>query len=375
MRISRIFALVATAAIGCAVQFGPGDYADVQRSERPDAGTDASSGDAHTGDENNGDDASTGDEDGRPKQHLFVYAAERDTEDDTDDPHTSDVWLATIDDSGEAKDWQRLQQGVFPGAFTTWSVDKGRVFVMTGEFVQHAPLGPSGLGGFWQVTRPVRPPAPGFSVLVGARLFTFEVEREDGRIWISQFVAEEGAFIPVVPPSMTVPFPMPWMRTVTYKDFVYFIDGNGPEPPNRVYVARVDPTVGIGPLTETERLADPAGLSTPHVLSATLCGVEFAPGQGRLIYASQQLVVTSAIDEETGMLGPWERAPMLPGRLTDAGCVFYGGHVHLLGGLGASSRTDRILRARFGPDGKLSEWEISKERLPMPRSHIFAFVY
>jgi len=200
----------------------------------------------------------------------------------------------------------------------------------------------------------------------------------EDRVWISRFDADAGAFEPLVESSTKLPYGMAQMQVVTYKDFVYVLGGlaASADQSNRVFVARVDAEAGIGPLTATESAIDPVtGSRYTFSSSSTICVAEGAPGKARLILPGgmySDVVLTSAIDEETGLLGPWERGPTLPGPLDSPGCATYGGFFHLLGG----SSTNLVLRARFDAEGKLGEWEVSlEERLPAPRSRITAFVY
>jgi hypothetical protein len=50
--------------------------------------------------------------------------------------------------------------------------------------------------------------------------------------------------------------------------------------------------------------------------------------------------------------------------------------MHLVGGFGATSRTDRVLRSSIEPDGTLGDWELSSGvPMPGPRSSIVAIPY
>jgi hypothetical protein len=381
MRPHRLLLLGVAAAIGCAVQFQPGDYAGAPPlGEATDAGETGSGG-------ANADATADAGEDGAasPKKRLLVFAGER----DGTNLATSDVWSATIGDSGVAGDWEIFQPGVLRGRILTANVAEGRLFVAmaaTERFVQHAAF-EAGLRGPWKGTTAPPPPRSGFaSVFAGSRLLALggtnsDTEPYDDRIWIAPFDADAGAFAPLVESSTRLPHGMQAMRTVTYKDFVYLIGGMSAEAgqANRVYVARIDAMNGVGPVTATQSIVNPAtgGAYTP--IAPILCAVEGASGKGLMIVAggvNNDVVLTSTIDEATGMLGPWEPAPRLPGPLRDAGCAVYAGFLHLIGGYATTSRTDRILRAPIGPDGKLGDWDISSgERLPAARSSIFAHVY
>lgn len=377
MRLHRLLLFGVMAAIGCAVRFQPGDYAEATPPGARETDSGGSSADASA-------DAAQ-DVAASPMQRLLVVAGERDGANTA----TSDVWVATIDDSGRAGQWELFQPGILRGPILTANVAEGRLFVaMVGSqrFVQHAAFD-SGLSGPWKGTTAPLPPRSGFaSVFAGSRLLalggaSLDDSPRDDRIFIAPFDADAGTFEPLVQSSTKLPHGMEGMRTVTYKDFVYVVGGVSAEPgqANSVYVARIDATNGVGPVTATQSIVNPATGNAYTPTKPILCAVEGAPGKGLMIVAGgagNDVVLTSTIDEATGMLGPWALAPKLPGPLRDAGCAVYAGFFHLIGGYATTSRTDRIIRAPIGPDGKLGDWDISSgERLPAARSSIFAYVH
>jgi len=163
---------------------------------------------------------------------------------------------------------------------------------------------------------------------------------------------------------------------IAYKEFVYVIGGTGAASDQRskVYVARIDPTAGVGAFVETTRVVNPT-TNQPHTPFVPM----ICAGEGRLFIAGgsgSDIVLSSTIDETSGALGPWKAATKLPGALRGAGCAIWDATIHLIGGIGATSRTDRIIRARFEKDGTLGEWELtSGEKLPAPRSSIIAVTF
>src|SRR5690606_19156085 len=147
------------------------------------------------------------------KPRLLVFAGERDGA----DPAASDVWSATIDDSGVAGEFEALQPGILRGPVLTANVADGRLFVAmraTQRFVQHIPFD-SGVIGSWSGTTAPPPPRAGFaSVFVGTRLLSLGGERSPlgtlryDRIWIAPFEVDGGAFGPLVQSSTALPLGM-----------------------------------------------------------------------------------------------------------------------------------------------------------------------
>jgi hypothetical protein len=365
--------------VGCALTFSPGDYANAPPRDEDAAGgtVDQVSGPAVDG---AASDAASGP---TIAHHLLVIAGERDTPDNL----ANDVWLAPLDAQGDVGPFALLQPGIFRGTISTTTIAGGRLFVAmrsTPRRVEHIGFD-AGVTGTWQDTVAPMPPVTGYgNVFAGTSLLALGggigSVRDDG-IQISSFDQDAGTFGELSASPTKLPVPMQSMQLVTYKDFIYVIGGDSKtaDQSNKVYVARIDPVAGVSELAATTSIVDPATGQRHSPQSPILCAVEISSGHGRLIIAggvNTDVVLTSAIDEATGMLGPWEAGANLPNPLRGAGCAFWNGSVHLIGGYVTTYRSDRILRASLSDDGKLGEWSLTPgEKLPGPRSSIVAYVY
>lgn len=381
---SKLSLLIAiTAGVGCAVTFGPGDYTG----GGGDAGADVSASDVVTAD------GTTTLPDGAPAPsglHLLVVAGERDGA----DPSTSDVWLAPIDAKGDVGVFQPLQPALFRGSLVTSTVAGGRLFIasrVAGRSVQHVELD-AGIAGSWKGQAITSPSFSNFGqVFSGTSLLALggsgSVSDGDGgstfviddAIRITPFDAggpDGGGFEAMTTSETKLPIGLQNPMTVEYKDFIYIVGGSSTagDQASKVYVARRDAVKGVLPFAETTRVVNPQ-TNQPHTPSSPiLCAAE-----GRMYLAggsSTDIVLTSAINETDGTLGAWKAATKLPGPLRSAGCAVWSGALHFIGGVGLTSRTDRIIRAPINPDGTLGEWDLSSgEKLPAPRSSIVAITY
>lgn len=328
---------------------------------------------------------------------LIVLAGERDGA----DTPTSDFWVAPIDDAtGNVGEFTTLQSGVFRGALGSWATVGGRLVVAmrsSGRFVEHIAYGPpNGPSGFWSGTAAPTPPVYSYgSVWAGTNILAvggaFDVTNDagtntfrDDKIRISSFdpTSDAGPFTSLAESPTRTPLAIRDVQLVTYKSkFVYLIGGNSSASDqfNKVYVASVDPTKGVNDFVATTAIVNPVNAQRHNPSNAIFCTVETSPDKGRLIIAGgdgTDVVLSAPIDEVTGMLGTWQAATKLPGALRGAGCAYFNGSLHFVGGVGATSRTDRIIRASFGTDdGKSGEWDLSSgEKLPLPRSSVIALV-
>lgn len=372
-------ALAPGAVVGCAVTFAPGDYAG--------GAVDAGAVDALAAPDVVDGDAGVA-PDGAPAagRRLLVIAGEK----DGPETATNDVWLASIDDDGDIGPFEVLPPGLFRGAPVTASVASGRLFVAMralGRSVEHVAIAAGVLTSAWQGQAIEQPPFGGYGqVFSGSSLLALggggEVMTDDGGtqfVWddtirVARF--EDGGFGALEPSPTRLPLGIQGMTMVPYAGFVYLFGGDSAagDQRSRVYVARLDPTAGVGELEETTRVVNPA-TSQPHTPSSPI----LCAGEGRFVIAggtSSDIVLSSTIDGADGSLGPWRAVTKLPGALRAAGCVIYDDTVHLVGGFGVTSRTDRIIRARFAADGTLGEWELSSgEKLPGPRSGVIALTF
>jgi hypothetical protein len=358
--------------VGCAVGFSPGDYGGDGRTVGGEGG---------------------GLTEGGPRAlHLFVLAGER----DGTDPATSDVFVAPIDDRGDVGRFEVLQPGVYRGGATTANLSGGRLLVAfnrSPRVVEHVTF-ESGPTGVWQPAIAPQPPVALYaSVFSGTSLLALggvvdggvidgsvQLVRNDG-IQIASFDGARGTFGALAASPTKLPIPLFGAQVVTYKDFVYLVGGDSgqADQTSKVYVARIDPVAGVGAFAETARIVVPE-TGQPHVPSgAMLCAGEIEGGRSRFFVAGgsgTDIVLSSPISDADGKLEGWSSGPKLPGVLQRAGCVVFHGAVHLVGGLGGSSRSDRILRSRVGSDGRMAQWELSSGApLPAARSGVVALVY
>lgn len=379
-KLPLFFVAATLAGIGCAVTFGPGDYtgggldaavADVPLA--PDAITDA--------------DAL---QDGAPVtsgRRLVVLAGEK----DGSETSTNDVWGALIDANGDVGAFEYLQPGLFRGSLVTANVADGRLFVVSranGRSVEHIVVDRGLLVPPWQGQRVDFPPFNAYGqIFSGSSLLALggagTVSDDDGgsmyvrddRIHVTRF--DGGAFGPLAVSDTKLPVGMRDMAAAAYKDFIYVVGGDGADDAqeSKVYVGRVDSVAGVGELTETSRVINPQN-NQPHTpFSPIVCA-----GAGRIFMAGgtssgglTDIVLSATIDETNGALSAWKAVTKLPGPLRGAGCAIWNDTLHLIGGVGVSSRSDRIIRARFAADGTLGEWELSSgAKLPAARSSVIA---
>lgn len=331
------------------------------------------------------------------RQILYVLAGER----DGSDTSTSDFWVAPIDDvTGDLGAFTTLQPGLFRGGAAASTVSSGRFFVAmrSGRAIEHLATTTTGLDGNWVGTA-----APGVGVfgfgavfsgstivtLGGATSVTVDggtTTTRDDKVRLSAFDdTDGGVFKAVVDSTTRLPLALYNMQVVRYKDFVYIVGGDSgqSDQSNKVYVAPIDPTQGVGAFTPTTSITNPATGLRHAPANLMVCAVEAtsmdgAARRGRLVVAggdATDVVLSAPIDAATGALGSWQAARKLPGALKGAGCAYFHGTLHFVGGFGATSRTDRIVRAPFFEDGTSGEWDLSSgERLPIPRSNIVTLV-
>jgi hypothetical protein len=386
-----------TIAIGCGLSFGPADFTN---------GTTSGEGGAQSPTEGSTTDGPPGFvlPDGavvNASKLLVVLAGER----DGTDVATSDFWIAPIDDtSGNVGAFTALQSGVFRGSLGSFAIVNGRLVVAMrsgNRWVEHMDYGPpNGPNGFWTGTAAPTPPVYSYgSVWAGSTILAvggaYDITTDagtntfrDDKIRISAFAPNSDGgggtgFTPLSESPTRTPLAIRDMQLATYKNkFVYLIGGNSSSGDqfNKVYVASVDPAKGVNDFAATTAIVNPANAQRHNPQNAMFCTVETSPNKGRLIIAggdATDVVLSAPIDEATGMLGTWQAATKLPGALRGAGCAYFNGALHFIGGVGTTSRTDRIIRATFGmtDDGKSGEWDLSSgEKLPLPRSSIIAFV-
>lgn len=372
--------LLGSAAFSCAVAFSPGDY---PASGSPDSGFAPDGAPLQPGDGGTG-----------TASRLLLVTGER----DGTDPLGNEVWSAPIDGAGELGEFTNEKPTLYRGTIAAANVSDGRLFVSvlgsgTARNVQFISLD-KGLVGNWQ-GMPVPVPQYGAyaQVFAGPNLVSLgggsmtDAEGEtpspifDDRIQVYRFAPDKN------PPrfdgphnledgGQRLPVPARDMLAVTYKDFVYIVGGASELPADAgqstaVYVARRDPVSGVGAFTRTESVT---ANGAPHApVAPILCTT---PGYLVMLGGDNtDIVVTAKINEETGALEPWKTTTKLLGELRAAACTFFAGKLHLFGGIGASSRVDRILRAVVNPDGTLGAWEPSARVLPAPRSSLFATTY
>lgn len=384
VKLPLVFLAVTLAAFGCAVTFGPGDYTG--------GGADASATDGTTSPDA-APDAPLVPPDGapaEPERRLLVLAGEK----DGSDTSANDVWGAPIDAKGDVGTFEYLQPGLFRGALVTANVAAGRLFVASranGRSVEHAAIDAGLLVSPWQGEKIAAPELPGYGqIFSGSSLLALGGAGDvpdgnggtmfvrDDTIRVTPF--DGGAFGPMNDSATKLPVPIRDMTMVAYKDFIYIVGGDGAagDQESKVYVARRDPTVGVGAFTETTRVVNPQN-DQPHApASPIVCA-----GEGHLFIAGgttpsgpTDVVLATTIDENDGSIGQWRALTKLPGPLRGAGCAFWNGTIHLIGGIGATSRSDRIIRARIAADGTLGEWELSSgQKLPAPRSSVIAVTF
>jgi len=379
------FSVAATLAlIGCAVAFGPGDYAAggadaaaLDGADAPDARTDDSS-------------ALPDGAPVAPTRRLLVLAGEK----DGNDTATNDVWMAPLAANGDVGTFEYLQPGLFRGSLVTASVVDGRLFVVSranGRSVQHAAIDAGVLVPPWLGQRVGAPPFGGYGqIFSGSNLLALggagTVPLDDGgsmfvrddRIHVSGF--DGGVFGPLAVSDTTLPVPIRDMGMAAYKDFIYVVGGDGSagDQRSKVYVGRADPVAGVGAFTETSPVINPQ-TNQPHTPASPIVCAD----AGRLFIAGgttsggpTDVVLAATIDEANGSISAWKALTKLPGPLRGAACAVWNDALHIIGGTGATSRSDRIIRARFAADGTLGEWELSSgEKLPAPRSSVIAVTF
>lgn len=76
-----------------------------------------------------------------------------------------------------------------------------------------------------------------------------------------------------------------------------------------------------------------------------------------------------------GTLGPFTNVTNLPRPLRDFAFVGFKGRLYVMGGIGATTRSDEVFSATVGADGTLGTWETSNAKLPGARSDFVALAY
>lgn len=382
-----LFASIALGAVACGFGFSPGDYGGA--ASGGDGGDGGAEGSSLT-DSALADGPKLPDGAPAPVSHLVLIAGER----DGTDTAAGDVWSAPIYADNSLGEFTALAPTFFRGTKTSWSLANGQLFVATRSPTSNRAVEwvdfDGGVAGAWRGSLVPNPSSYNYAqVFAGSSLLALggqHNETLDGGATQNVFddtvviaALTDAGYPSLTTSSSTLAQAAAGLTTFLYKDFVYTFGGYGPanDQASKVYVAHVDaaPDVAVGEFKETTRLTNPTnGQPYPIPQQAILCA-----GASRMFViggSNNDIVITAPINETDGTLGAWKGAPKLPGALRSAGCALVGDMLHLFGGVGATSRTDRVLRAQLKPDGTLGEWEISSgTKLPAPRSSIVAFVH
>jgi hypothetical protein len=129
----------------------------------------------------------------------------------------------------------------------------------------------------------------------------------------------------------------------------------------------------LGPFTMTSALETAGGAYVTE--SPTLCaskeGFLFVVG-GAVGAAKLDTILVAKINPTTGMLGTWMSSPQitkLETPLLNARCFVENQRLFVLGGEGATSRTDVVTSIAVNADGTLgATWTKSDSKLGFPRS-------
>jgi len=381
-------ACIATAAVGCALTFSPGDYGgnavangDPVGDSGPAPGADA---------DVMGDGAVTPTEAGpaAPTLHVLVVAGER----DGSDTATSDVWSAPIDDAGELGAFTYLPSGPVRGLRSAATIADGRLLVATKTNTDRVVESAAFDGGTqltWGTSLVANAPTAAFGQFFASSTFvaaggyrtsnvdagmggTVTVTTYDQSFFLS--APDAGAYpktISTVPSKLPVGLRDP--SIVTSKNLV-FVWGDGADATQRskLYVGKVDPVTGATEITERGTITDPQAGKAHTPTTPIACA-----GEGHLFIAggNSDVVITATIDETSGTVGTWKAGPKLPSMLKGAGCAVWRGSLHLLGGTAGATRTDAILSSTVAADGTMGAWVTSRRTLLSPRSNVFALTY
>lgn len=376
-----------SAAVGCGLTFSPGDYSGPDEARDASSSNDVATSDANAlGDGKSPAETSTSETGpAGPALRVLVFS------------EAGDVWTVPAAINGDLGAFQYLQSTPLAHALTMVGFAGGKVLTVhpgtSNRVVQMADFN-AGLTSGWKTTTVANPGTTSFgtflaksSVIGVGGQTTAEVDDGTGmgttttvttnhaELFVSK-VVDGGAYSAPGTSTTKLLAPSVNANAVVYKDFVYlYADGLAA---SKVYVGKIDESLGLSTVAETEPLAQGG---TPYAPSQAIA----CAGEGRLFLAggtNQKHTLTASIDEATGKLGAWKSGPELPASLTGAGCAVVKGSLYLYGGRVGDSAggqtapaSDQILRSRFQVDGTMAEWEKTAQKLPGARAKVLALTY
>lgn len=390
MRARSLGLLALASAVGCGLTFSPGDYAEpaTPSPAQPDGSSGGGAGDGG-GPGDAGTDSAVTEAGAAVSAHVLLFAGRKD-----DATETNDVWSVPVNDRGELgtftyepstpllKSVQAVglagghvlaaSQGTSSRVVQSADFDGGLRSVWTSAVV--ASPSPSAYGSFFARTS---------LVVVGGRTTETVDDGMGGTTTVTvthpELLVSRASGTQYAPPNnvaSTVKLPVGlYDPTIAiYKDFAYLQGrGDAGDQASKVYMGRVDETLGLASVTAASSLVGGDGKPYGPIGPITCAGA------GRLYVVGGEGATTTLgapIDEATGALGAWKTGPNLPVARDRGACVVVGKHLYVFGGrLTGAGSTAQVLRSTIAPDGALGEWETMAQALPAARANVFALTY
>lgn len=388
---------VVVLATGCSLTFAPGDFSG------PSDDAAAPSSDASTTPETSlpfdgGVEASTPNETGGPpppSRHVLLFAGTKDGAD------TNDVWTAPVTSDGALGAFEYLQPTPLTKPLQAAALSGGKLLTVvqgSSSRVAQTVDFDDGLRSAWTTAVIPNPPRAAYgsffaktSLVVAGGQTSEEVDDGSGTgstVTVTtnrvELLVNEASGAQYPAPNNAVsatklPVGVHGPTIVLYKDFVYLWGpGDASTQASKVYFGSADAALGLTSVTATAPIV--AQDAKPHTPTAPIA----CAGADRLFVIGGEGTMTTTVSADidaTGALGTWKTGPDLPFGRSRGACAVLEGYVYVFGGKLASNApqpnkpTDEILRSRIEADGTMTEWETTTQRLPGPRSNVFALTY
>ncbi|MDB4940602.1 MAG: hypothetical protein JWP97_136 [Labilithrix sp.] len=332
---------------------------------------------------------------------LAVVAGERDPTSADDDPAWSaDAWSGVLDDEGRVSSWRIEKSAPVTGSIdssglvgTTWMmIDVGfGIGGGRGTALQSTSWGP-GFTGAWVANGAFGYPgglAEATRTFFGAHLAyvggTRTVAVDGGtntfyanEIHTAPIDASKNTLGPSVDGAVQLLHARARPAVAIGKDRAYVVGGRVPGGgfTGSVEMAPIDTGAGT-----FQAFVDQPSLTTggaEHKVQspavALAGGFLFvaggrAPGNG-----PTDVVLAAPIDGVTGTVGDFKTLTKLPAPLRDHAFVAFKDRLYVVGGVGATTRSDAVYSARIAADGTIGAWD-TDAKLPGARSSLAALAY
>jgi hypothetical protein len=325
---------------------------------------------------------------------VFVVGGDRDGIDDFSN-NTTDVWVGDIADDGTFGPWRTTSPLIYGGRFGT-AVTFGKLFAVgrspTVEssdryIVLAAPFDATGVSEWSGVTDTdknydneiVTQLAGEFAYAVGGIYsYTNDAGSQTGYeddVLVTRLVEDASAVLPwTTAEHLNQGRRSPAVLVVS--DYLFVIAGRRGSGTRLASVeaskmnltdGSLQPFITMNPLGDM----DGDGGTTEHpVVWPTACshGNDIYVIGGETGAGPSLEVWRASFDAGTEMLSAWTVDAALPRGLYGASCLVHGDTLYLLGGVGASARSDEVMASVIAADGSLGEWAVLDAKLPYGRS-------